>query len=70
LVFQEPTATLLIIVDVWSIISLIEILENRREYFRRFVGKFDTLAGRFEELRPNDVGEVGRLVQDAFVSGE
>jgi hypothetical protein len=59
LVVQEPTASLFIVVDVRSVVTLVEILEDGGEYFGGFVGKFDAFASRLEELRPDDVGEKG-----------
>jgi hypothetical protein len=70
LVLQEPTASLLIIVDGRSVVALVEILEDGGEDFGGFVGEFDAFAGGLEELCPDDVGEEGRFVEDAFVSGE
>jgi hypothetical protein len=70
LVLQEPTASLLIIVDGRSVVAFVEILEYGGEDFSSFIRKLDAFASRLEELRPDDIGEEGRFVEDAFVSGE
>jgi hypothetical protein len=70
LVLQEPTASLLIVVDVGRVVALVEVLKDGGEDFGGFIGQFDAFACGLEELRPDDVGEEGRFVEDAFVGGE
>lgn len=70
IVFEIPTCMSLVVVKPRSVVAFIEVLEDCREYFRCLVWDFDSLAVRFEELRPTGLGKVGALAKDVFMGGE
>ena len=69
-VVERPARPLLVVDQSRAVVAFVQVLQHGGEDLGLFVGQIDAFARRFEELRPEGLGEVGRLGEDVFVCGE
>jgi hypothetical protein len=71
LVLREVEArTLLVVRQLWCVVTLVEVLQHCREHFWLLVGKLDTFVRRLKELCSTSLCKVGRFAEDVFVGCE
>lgn len=69
-IFKAPAIAFLIVFHTRVVVTLVQVLKDRRKDFRFFVGKVDSLVGGLEELTATGSLKPWRVGKNVFVGGE
>lgn len=67
---EHPGLAALVMDQARIVVTLVEILQDTREDFGLLRRQVNASSGGFEELAPQNLGEVGGVGKDVFVCGE